>query len=384
MGGSGDLIEHVIGVGDADENGFVGTGGHGDTAREHGVEESGKGRFVSALGFGKVGGRGNVATHHAEQCADYRKVGSEASSRTRFAQQARQPCGTRRQFEVHVAVELAQRSEPGGGGDGIARQRASMENGTERREVLHQLASTADRPDRQTTADDFAERGEVGLHAVHGLCATQADTKTGDHFVEHQHRTHAVTLGSQSFEKAWRRRNDAHVGGDGFDDDARHGVVEDGHHVVGHHQGFGHGACRNTGSTGQTERRHPAATRRQQGVGCSVEVAVKDHHPVATGVPASQAHCGAGGFGTRVHESHLFARRDPLGNRFGKLHLAWCGGPVRRAAGDRAGDRSSDGRVGMAQDHCAVALYEIDVALARYVPQMRAVGPRHDIWLPAD
>ncbi len=95
-----------------------------------------------------------------------------------------------------------------------------MINGPERREPLHDVAPSAERSHRHAAADDLAERGEIGPHAVQGLGAAERNAKTGHHFVEYQHRARAVALLAQALKEAGSGWNAVHIAGHRFNDDA--------------------------------------------------------------------------------------------------------------------------------------------------------------------
>ena len=180
-----------------------------------------------------------------------------------IAHQRRQVTGPCHQLDVHVAVELVERGEPGGGRHRIAGQRPRVEHRAERRQVLHHIDPTTDRADRQTTADHLAEAGQIGLHVVLRLGAARPDPESGDHLVEDEQRADTVALGPQTVEEARRWRDDAHVRRDRLDDDRRDLLVEHGHDVVRHDHRLGHGTARHAGGARQTRAsRHRCHRRR--------------------------------------------------------------------------------------------------------------------------
>jgi hypothetical protein len=94
-------------------------------------------------------------------------------------------------------------------------------DGPERRDPLHDVAASAVRADRQTAADDLAERGQVGRNAEALLRAAIRQPKAGHDFVEHQQR--AVRLGqlARKLQKSGRGRHRAHVADDRLEDQRR-------------------------------------------------------------------------------------------------------------------------------------------------------------------
>ena len=104
--------------------------------------------------------------------------------------------------------------------DRIARERAGLVHGPERRDLLHDVAPAAERAQRQAAADDLAERGEVGLHAVSAPARRRARRESRSSLRRGSARAVARAFLAQGFEKAGRGQHQVHVSGDGLDDDA--------------------------------------------------------------------------------------------------------------------------------------------------------------------
>src|ERR1700680_812513 len=85
--------------------------------------------------------------------------------------------------------------------------------------MVHELGAAAISRDRKAAADNFAERGEVRFDFEKLLRRSVVETKTGNDFVDDQQRAILFRDVAKAGEKTWLRRNDAHVGGDRFDDD---------------------------------------------------------------------------------------------------------------------------------------------------------------------
>ena len=141
------------------------------------------------------------------------------------------------------------------------------------------------------------------------LRAAVGDAEPGDHLVEHEQRADAVALGAQALEEAVVGRDEAHVGGDRLDDDARGVVVELGHLVVGRDDGVGHGGVGDAGRAGQAEGGEPAAGLGEQQVAVAVVVAGELHDLAAAGVAAGHPDGRHGGLGARRHEADELHRR---------------------------------------------------------------------------
>src|SRR4029078_7534253 len=83
----------------------------------------------------------------------------------------------------------------------------------------HHLAPPAERRERQPAADDLAEHGQVGQHAVALLCPAAGDTEARDYLVEDEQGAALLTQVPHAGEGAVRGRDDSHVPGDRLDED---------------------------------------------------------------------------------------------------------------------------------------------------------------------
>src|SRR5689334_3575419 len=112
----------------------------------------------------------------AEHAAE--RLRAERHSRlARFGAQSVRKGGARRgdslqQPRLHHEL---QRGETRRNGERIARERAGLVDRPERRELLHDVATAAERAERQAAADHLAERRQVRANAVMRLCAAKRD-----------------------------------------------------------------------------------------------------------------------------------------------------------------------------------------------------------------
>ena len=130
--------------------------------------------------------------------------------------------GDRARRRRPASTSSSMQRETGDHRDRVARQRARLVDGADRRELLHDLALAAERADREAAADDLAERGEVRRDAVELLRAAERDAEARDDLVEDEHD--AVLVAQRRAAPARKpglRRDDAHVAGDRLDDDRR-------------------------------------------------------------------------------------------------------------------------------------------------------------------
>ena len=117
-----------------------------------------------------------------------------------------------------------QRFDPGAHRQRIARKRSRLVDRAERSHAVHQLSRAAVGRGGQTSADDLAERGEIGLDAIKRLRAAETQAESGDDLVENKQRAVPARNLTQAGEKTRRRRNHTHVCGDRFDDHRGDGV----------------------------------------------------------------------------------------------------------------------------------------------------------------
>ncbi len=141
---------------------------------------------------------------------------------------------------------------------------------------------------------------------------------------------------------------------------------------------------RHPGRAGQTEGRHAAAARGEQRVGRPVVVAGELHDAVAPGDAARQADGGHRRLRAGVHQPHPLARRNPLADGLRQLHLPRRRRAVRGPVARRPADRLDDLRMGVSEDHRAVALDEIEVLAALDVVDVGALGAGDDVRRAAD
>src|SRR5262245_61158459 len=71
---------------------------------------------------------------------------------------------------------------------GIPGHRARVIDGAERRDPAHDRSTPREGSDRQATADDFAERHEIGRDVDRTAEAVKPKAKPRDHLVEYQQR----------------------------------------------------------------------------------------------------------------------------------------------------------------------------------------------------
>ena len=112
--------------------------------------------------------------------------------------------------------------------------------------MLHQVLTSAIRANRQATADDLAEAGQVRANAEPFLRAAWAGPEPGNHFIEDQNRPVPLRKFAESCQKAGLRGDDSHVAREGLYDQRGHAMpvfleqaVDRGEVVIPSHQGVG-------------------------------------------------------------------------------------------------------------------------------------------------
>jgi len=209
---------------------------------------------------------------------------------------------------------------------GIARQRASLVDGAERRQALHDVAPAAERADRHAAADDLSECGQVGANVVQGLGAAAGDAKSGHDFIENQQRAGTIAFLAQSLEEARSGQHAVHVAGDRLHDhagDLLADLAECFAHlvriVVSERDRVLRERLRHTRRGRHAEGQCARAGLDQQRVGVTVVAALELHDGLAPREAARQADRAHRRFGARAHESDQFDRRYEFDDAFGEF-----------------------------------------------------------------
>ena len=319
----------------------------------------------------RVVGRRLGAEGQADERGDLWHHRGDARAGERVPQQAGQPLRRAGELGVGRVVEQLERGQPGRRGERVPRQRAGLVHGTQWRDLGHDVRPAPVGADVEATADDLAERAEIGRDVEQALAAAPGDAEAGDDLVDDEQRAHTVALGPEALEEAGLRGDQAHVGRDGLDDHAGGVLVELRHDVVGHDGRVGHGRLGDARRAGQPERGEAGARLGKEEVAVAVVVARELHDPASPRVTTGDAdrrhrRLRAGG-----DEAHLLDRRHPLADRLGQEHLALGGRAVRRPVDRRTLHGLDDRRVGVPGDDRAVGLHQVDVAPTVRVPHHR-------------
>src|SRR5207253_10035161 len=81
-------------------------------------------------------------------------------------------------------IKFPQLCQPCRHGEWISRKRSRLVNRSNGREAIHNFRAAAERPDRQTTANDLAERRQIRPSSIKLLRAASRNTETSHDFIE--------------------------------------------------------------------------------------------------------------------------------------------------------------------------------------------------------
>jgi tetratricopeptide (TPR) repeat protein len=157
-------------------------------AIQHRVEEGRVGGRRLVLGLGEAGHWRGAPDEEGEQVPGDRQVVRDAGLRQRRGHQLGQLARERVHRRVHLRRAGAQRGQPGGGGQRIARQRARLVDRASRGKPLHDLGPPAEGGAWQPAPHHLAERHEVPAHAVDPVPARRRHPEPGQHLVHDQQR----------------------------------------------------------------------------------------------------------------------------------------------------------------------------------------------------
>src|SRR5260370_35492767 len=84
----------------------------------------------------------------------------------------------------------------------IAGESSSLIDRSQGSNLAHDIGAPTVGRQRKTSANDFAERREIGLDSIKLLRAAQGQAESSHHFIEDQQRAVPVGENAQSFERA--------------------------------------------------------------------------------------------------------------------------------------------------------------------------------------
>ena len=297
-------------------------------------------------------------------------------------------------LEVQLGVEAGaadqlQRLQAAGRGNGVARQRAGLVDGAQRRELFHDLAAGTECRHGHAAADDLAHHGDVGRKAfdflgVQALGAAQGDAKARHDLVIDQQRAMLAGQLADATGEVHRGAHKVHIAGNRLHDDAGNvaahlgkGLFELSNVVVLQHDGvLGH-IGRHTGRGRGAEGGQTRAGLDQQRIRMAVVAAVELDDLVAAGVAARQAQRAHAGFGAGADQAHHVHAGHEGADLLGQHHFTF-GGCAKAEAFEHGGLHGLDHfGVAVAQDHGAPAADVVSELLIVLVPEIGALGALH-------
>ena len=161
-------------------------------------------------------GVGKENTEHAANV-----VNDQWNSRffCRFQQTFCQTCCQLIQRLVNARLrDFIQTGETGCHRNRVTGKRTRLVDRTGWGQRIHHITTTTECAYWHSTADDFAQAGEVWHHVVIILRASQRYAETGHHFIDDQQRAKFVTQRTQTRHELWQRRNTVHIACHRLDD----------------------------------------------------------------------------------------------------------------------------------------------------------------------
>ena len=303
-----------------------------------------------------------------------------------------EPAATGRQrVEEAGCRDQIQGGQPGGHRDRIARKRAGLVDGAQRRHLLHDRRGPADRAHRHATADDLAEGRQIRHDAGQLLHSARRDPQARHHLVEDQQRAVARAQRAQPLEKTGHRRNQVHVAGRRLDDQAGDVVgvlaeqcLDRGEVVELRDQRVTGKVGRHAGRAGCAEGERARARLHQQAVGGAVIAALELDDPGAAGVAARQPQRRHRRLGSGADEAHPLHMRVPAADALCQLGLHHVGGAERQTVGRRLPHPFQHQRMAVADDHRAPGTEIVDIALAGHVEHVGALRAADEARRAAD
>ena len=163
------------------------------------MEQPGVAGLVGGAGAVVVGGRrvAQVQPHSVEANGTWATTPAAASAPGSTVASA---CAWRRSVSKAAASSRSSAANPAAVASGF-RQGARLVDGAQRGDHAHHVGPPAVGRDVEASADDLAQRREVGGDAVE-LLRPASHPEAGDHLVEDQQRRPALALGPQAAEEA--------------------------------------------------------------------------------------------------------------------------------------------------------------------------------------
>ncbi len=241
----------------------------------------------------------------------------------------------------------------------------------------HHVGSAPEGADREATADDLAEGGEIGPDAEVFLHPAIAEAESDD-LVEDQEDAALLGHRPEAADELRGRRDRAAGAHDRLDDhrrefvavlaDQTRGPVEV---VVAAQDHFAERAGRKTGRSAVVGRRHGHGHLVVRAVVATLHFHDLDSPGKRLGRPKRKE----GGLGAGVAETKAFDRGDPGSQHLRQEDLKLVGGPVNGPLGALFDQRLVDLRMGMAVEQRGEVVEEVEVLVPVGVPEPASLAP---------
>ena len=115
-----------------------------------------------------------------------------------------------------------------------------------------------------------------------------------------------------------------------------------------------------------------------------MKVSVKGNDSLATCCSTSKTHCCTRCLGAAVHQSNTFATWHSFADCFCQFHFArrWCA--KGRSVTSSVNQCSSNCRMRVTQNYCAITLHQVDVAISLYINNVCSFATSNDVRLTAN
>ena len=209
----------------------------------------------------------------------------------------------------------------------------------------------------KSSADYLAQSREVRQHVVEFLRAAGRNAKSRHDFVEDQHRAFGIAKSAKLFEKAWLRKIESRIGGNGLENNRCDFVPISGKSFLDDPQivkWYGNRKLcesrRDPGAIRLTMRQSAASGLDEQGVDMSVVAAFELDDLIPASESTSKTDAAHGCLGAAVDHSHFFHRGNQIADRLRHLDLQWVRDSEAQAIGSGGADGGNHGVRRMAED----------------------------------
>mmetsp|Transcript_66663 Transcript_66663/g.201211 ORF Transcript_66663/g.201211 Transcript_66663/m.201211 type:complete len:353 (+) Transcript_66663:271-1329(+) len=282
-----------------------------------------------------------------------------------------------------VALQLLERLDARGHGQGVAAERPSLVHRPRGGHHLHDVPAAAVGAHRQAAADDLAHGRDVRLHAEVLLRPAIGDAEPGHDLIEDEERAVLCRELAQALQELLRGRDEAGVADDGLQDHGGHLVLlQQGLHgrqvVVLRAERRVRGTGRNAWRVRQAQGGHAGARLHQEGVRVAVVAALELDNLLALREGPHEPQHAHAGLGAAVGEAHHLDRRHGVYDHLRELVLQGRGRAEGGALRELRPQSVQDFIICVTQDGRAPGADIVDVLVAIHVPRIGALHAIED------